>query len=228
MNSKKSPFKFIVIITLIVIAIIVALIVISNKSSDSDSEEGKTFDNQPSTEGQPTYGDTDAPVSIVEFGDFMCPACKIWGENFFPQLVSDYVDSGEANISFVNVLFHGAQSELGSLAAESVYKQNPDAYWDFHQALFNEQPSEGHDNEWLTREKIMEVAEGVPKIDTEQLKEDLDNETAMDEVNKDTKLVNKFDVKLTPTIMVNGTTIEDPFDYDEIKNAIEDALEEGK
>ncbi|MGY0693303.1 DsbA family protein [Virgibacillus sp. FSP13] len=228
MNSKKSPFKFIVIITLIIIAIIVALIVLSNQNSDSDTEEGKPSDNQPSIEGQPTYGDTDAPVSIVEFGDFMCPACKIWGENFFPQVVSDYVDTGKAKISFVNVLFHGAQSELGSLAAESVYKQNPDAYWDFHHALFNEQPSENHDSEWLTQEKIMEVAKDIPEIDTKQLKEGMDNESAMDEVNRDTKLVNKFDVKLTPSIMVNGTTIEDPFDYDEIKNAIENALEEGK
>ncbi|MGY0692751.1 DsbA family protein [Virgibacillus sp. FSP13] len=45
------------------------------------------------------------------------------------------------------------------------------------------------------------------------------------EVNKAAELVNEFNVQLTPTITVNGTMIEDPFDYEAIKNAIDIALE---
>ena len=63
-------------------------------------------------------------------------------------------------------------------------------------------------------------------IDTDQLKSDIESNSGMNEVNKDTELVTEFNVQLTPTIMVNETMIEDPFDYEAIKNAIESALEE--
>ena len=108
-KNNNSPFKFVVIITLVVVAIIIALVVINNNNSESDEET--TLDKQPPIDGQPTLGDSDAPVTVVEFGDFKCPACKVWGEDVFPQLVSDYVDTGKVKFSYVNVLFHGEESE---------------------------------------------------------------------------------------------------------------------
>ncbi|MGP4108919.1 DsbA family protein [Virgibacillus sp. L01] len=223
MKNSNSPFKIVVIITLVIVALLIALVVMINNNPESNEE--KALDKQPSIEGQPTLGDSNAPVTVVEFGDFKCPACKAWGENIFPQLVSDYVDTGKVKFSFINVLFHGEESKLASLAAESVYKQNPEAYWGFHKVLFKEQPSENHDSKWITTEKILEVARSVSNIDTENLKSAIENDSEMKEVNKDTELVTEFDVKLTPTIMINGTMIEDPFDYEAIKKAIENALE---
>ncbi|WP_100012877.1 DsbA family protein [Lentibacillus sediminis] len=221
---KNSPFKLVVIITLVVVALIIALVVIN--SNNSGSSEETTLDEQPPINGQPTLGDSDAPVTVVEFGDFKCPACKAWGENIFPQLVSDFVDTGKVKFSYINVLFHGEGSQLASLAAESVYKQNPDAYWEFHKALFEEQPSENHHSSWVTTEKILEVASGVSGIDTDKLKSAIESNSEMNEVNKDTKLVTEFNVQLTPTIMVNEMVIDDPFDYEAIKTAINNALEE--
>lgn len=222
MKSSNSPFKIVVIITLVIVALIIALFVMINNNSETNKE--KTFDKQPPIDGQPTLGDSDAPVTVVEFGDFKCPACKAWGENIFPQLVKDYVDTGKVKFSFINVLFHGEGSKLASLAAESVYKQNPEAYWEFHKALFNAQPSKNHDSSWVTTDKIIEVASDVSGIDTSKLKSAIESNSEMNEVNKDKELVTEFDVQLTPTIMVNGTMIEDPFNYDAIKKAIENAL----
>ncbi|MGM8216541.1 DsbA family protein [Bacillaceae bacterium W0354] len=224
MKSNNSPFKFVVLITLVVIVLITALVVINNNKSESN--ESTTFDKQPPIDGQPTLGHPDAPVTVVEFGDFKCPSCKAWGEIIYPQLGSEYVDTGKVKFSYINVLFHGKESELASLAAESVYKQNPDAYWEFHKALFEEQPSENHDSKWVTMEKILEVASGVSGIDTDKLKSDIESNSEMDEVNKDSELVTEFDVQFTPTIIVNDTMIDDPFDYKAIKAAIDKALEE--
>ncbi|WP_112179887.1 DsbA family protein [Paraliobacillus zengyii] len=221
MKSKKSPIKIVMIISLIIVALIVALVVlINNNNSESNTE---TSDGQPSIEGQPTMGESDAPVTVVEFGDFKCPACKVWGENILPQLVSDYVDTGDVEFSFINVLFHGEESQLASLAAESVYNQNPDAYWDYHEAIFEAQPSDSQ--EWVTKSKMLELASSVSNIDTEQLETAIDDNTQIDEVNKDTDIVNAFDIQQTPTIMINGIVIEDPFNYESIQNAIDSALE---
>ena len=220
-KGQNSSAKFAVIITLVTIGLISALVVLSNMS---DKSEDLTFEKQPSIEGQPVLGKSDAPVTVVEFGDFKCPSCKAWGETVYPQLVKDYVDTGKVKFSYINVLFHGEESQFGSLAAETVFKQNPDAYWEFHKGLFNAQP-EDHDSLWLTPDKVYEVASGVPNLDVEKLKVDLEQFAEIEEVKKDSELVEEYKVQLTPSIMVNGKMLEDPFDYEKIKSFIEKELE---
>lgn len=222
-ESKSSPFKLMGIVTALVFGLLTALVVINNSNSKTDT--ASTYEKKPPVEGQPTLGKSDASVQVVEFGDFKCPACKAWGENIYPQLVKDYVDKGKVTFTFINVLFHGEESELGSLAAESVYKQNPDKYWEFHKALFKEQPRENHDALWITDEKINEIAGTIPGLDVNQLQEDMKNEAVIEEVSKYQKLVEEYKVQLTPSIMVNGTMLEDPFDYEKIKSLIDKELE---
>ena len=223
-RSNSSTFKFIVIATLAIVVLVIAGVIIYN--TNSQSSQGMVSGKQPPIEDQPTLGDSDAPVTIVEFGDFKCPGCKAWGSDVFPKLVNDYVDTGEVKFSYVNVLFHGEESELGSLAAESVYKQNPDAYWEFHKALFEAQPSDDHDRSWITTENILEIASGVSGIDTNDLKSSIENNSEMDAVNRDSELASEIGVQFTPTIMINETIIEDPFDYESIKEVIDSELEE--
>ncbi|EWG08549.1 DsbA family protein [Cytobacillus firmus] len=223
-KKNQSPMKLIMIITLIVFAMIAALVVINNMKSEQNVSP--SFEEGPSIEGQPVLGKSDAPVTVVEFGDFKCPACKAWGQNIFPKLVEDYVDTGKVKFSYINVLFHGDESKLGSVAAEAVYKQNPDSYWDFNKALFDAQPDEDHDSLWITMEKIKEVASAIPGIDTNQLEKDIQSQEIIDEVNNDSALVEEYKVQQTPSIMVNGTMLEDPFDYEKIKSLIDQSLED--
>lgn len=221
-KKKQSGMKFAVLLTLLAVVILAAIVVLTNQQSASPVETGEV-----DITGQPTLGESDAPVTVVEFGDFKCPSCKAWGEMVYPQLVADYVETGDVKFSYINVLFHGNESMIGSLAAEAVYEQSPNDYWDFHKALFAEQPAvENHDAPWLTQEKTVEVASQFPAIDLEQLKEDMEKQTAMDKVKTDEALVEEHGVAMTPTIVVNGQTLEDPFDYDAIKALIDEALAE--
>ncbi|QOR67988.1 DsbA family protein [Cytobacillus suaedae] len=222
-KRKNSPFQIAVIITLVIFAALVALVVINNNNGSSNET---SFDKQPPIEGQPILGDPDAPVTVVEFGDYKCPACKAWGESIFPQLINDYVDTGKVKFAYINVLFHGVESELGSLAAEAVYEQNPENYWTFHKELFNAQPPrENHDDLWITNEKLLEIASTIPGIDTQQLQKDIENQTTIEKVKLDSTLAEDFGVRFTPTIMVNGTMLEDPFDYEKIKSLIDQEFE---
>lgn len=221
-KRNNSPFQFVVLLTLVIVAALVTLVLINIKT-DSDNES--TFDKQPAIEGQPILGKSDAPVTIVEFGDFKCPACKAWGERVFPQLVNDYVETGKVKFAYINVLFHGEESKLGALAAEAIFQQNPESYWSFHKELFKAQPGEDHDSLWITEEKILEIARSIPDIDTQQLRQDLENKTIVEKVNLDSTIVEEFTVQRTPSIMVNDTMLEDPFDYEKIKSLIDKELE---
>lgn len=221
-KKKRSGMKLAVLLTLVAVGILAAIVVLTNQESTSSVETAGV-----DITGQPTLGESDAPVTVVEFGDFKCPSCKAWGEMVYPQLVADYVDTGDVKFSYINVLFHGNESVVGSLAAEAVYEQSPESYWDFHKALFAEQPAAAnHDAAWLTPEKALEVAAEFPAIDQAQMKADMEQQETMDKVDADKALVEEHGVAMTPTIVVNGQTLEDPFDYDAIKALIDEALAE--
>ncbi len=223
MNSKKM-----VMLTSVFIVAIVAIVFLLNKEDKSNqSNQTNTNGEHPPTEQQPTLGNADATVSIVEFGDYKCPACKAWGEQVFPQLEEEFIKTGKAKFSYINVLFHGKESALAALASESVFKQDPESFWAYHNAVFAAQPAtQEHDNQWVTPEKLIELAkENVPNIDLKQLEENINNEGTIEEVKKDDDLVKEFNVEVTPTIIINGVMLEDPFDYEAIVSLIEAELE---
>lgn len=215
--------KVLVLLTLVAVALI-AVVVMLNQPDDQAETASKG--EHVSTDGQPTIGDADAPVSVVEFGDYKCPSCKQWGETVYPKLKEDYIDTGKVSFSYINVLFHGQESILAALASESVYVQDPDAFWDFHKAVYDAQPaSQHHDEAWVTVERLTEIAEATTSVDIEQLKTDLsENSSVLEKVSHDDGLVKENDVRLTPTIMINGVVLDNPFDYEAITRLIENDL----
>ncbi|WP_249317088.1 DsbA family protein [Bacillus sp. FJAT-50079] len=216
--------KTIVISTLGLFVVIAAFVLFLNK--EEKTEPTITTVNHPSIENQPTIGDEAAPVSVIEFGDYKCPSCKAWGEKIYPQLEKEYIKTGKITFSYMNVLFHGEESILASLASESVYKHHPEAFWPFHNALFAAQPtSQNHDEQWVTVESLLDIAQqSVPNIDIAQFKADITEGETAAEVAIDMELVKELDVQFTPTIVINGVMLEDPFDYDAIVTQIEKGL----
>ena len=222
-QNKSSKMRFIVIGTLVAVAVIVAFVFLNSKE-----EAEPTKIEQIDVTGQPSMGEENAPVQIVEFGDFKCPSCKTWGDVIFPKLAADYIKSGDVQFSFVNVLFHGEESALASMAAESVFERTPDVYWDFHHALYGAQPVENHDAAWVTPEKVLEIASEFAEIDQALLKEDMEQQATLDKVKIDDELVTKTGVNMTPTVVINGKMMVDPFDYETIQAVIEQEIEDAK
>jgi len=216
---KKKGSQALVIYTSIIILLFIGVVIINQVSNKDESSQ--VVDAAPDLAGQPILGDQDAKVTIVEFGDYKCPSCKAWGEQILPKLTESYIDTGKANFSYVNVLFHGQESILGALAGEAILQQSPQSFWLFHKELFAAQPSADHDALWLTPEKVMEIA-GSLEIDTNQLQQDVTTPEVKGRVDRDQELVNSYNVTQTPTIMINDVLITNPFDYDTIIKVIEE------
>ncbi|WP_026826593.1 MULTISPECIES: DsbA family protein [Exiguobacterium] len=217
---KKN--QWLVVMTIVAVALIAIVFVLLNQDESATVDRGDHV----SIEGQPTLGDPEAKVSIVEFGDYKCPSCKQWGDTIYPQLKADYLDKEDVSFSYINVLFHGQESILASLASESVYEQDPESFWKFHKALYDAQPaSQQHDNAWVTVEKLKEIASETASVDLAKLEQDLGEEsTVLEKVSKDDGLVKENGVQFTPSIMINGVMLEDPFDYEQIQQLIEQDL----
>lgn len=224
--ANSRSMKIIVLSTVAVIVLAVIGFIAFQPSSSVDS--GVVYDTSPESDGQPIKGELDASVTITEFGDYKCPSCKAWEEDILPLLEEEYIDTGQVNLVHINTPFHGEESGLASLASESVWENHPEAFWQFHQAIYSEQPEvQNHDEAWITLEKLIEIANSVEEpIDLEVLATDIVEQTYVDNVQEDIAMLEQYEVEFTPTIMVDNIKVEDPFDYDVITQLIEEKLEE--
>lgn len=101
-------------------------------------------------EGEPSKGNENASIKVVEYNEFGCPFCAEWQGidaysrtpiekmNIASSLESQYIDSGE--VKFISKDYPVPQlhpnGPMAHKAANCVYKHEQDSYWDFHDKLF--------------------------------------------------------------------------------------------
>src|SRR5512135_243772 len=87
------------------------------------------------TDGFPSEGPADAPITIVEFSDYQCPYCTAWHEQTYQPLLAAY--PGKIRFVYRNypLPFH-QNAMMGAEAALCAGDQN--AYWQMHDKLFSE------------------------------------------------------------------------------------------
>lgn len=238
MANKNSNGNIIFAMIAIMIVVVGVVLLIVFGGGGEEKEDGlfdrtvKADELSDDTKDNPTNKKDDAKVQVIEFGDFKCPACKAFETNFMDQIEEDYINKGEVEYRFVNAPFHGEGSELGAASAHAVNKVAPDAYWDFHRALFEAQPDDHdgqNDTEWLTQEV---VDKAIKDLDIDKSKKDEilklvkdRNSEAHKKMKKDADLTQKYKVEMTPTVVVNGKVLSDPMDYEKVSKAIDEAVE---
>jgi protein-disulfide isomerase len=218
-RERKQLLQKLVIATLLIVAVAAGVVMmINSKSTTKDSAE--LYKNQP------MIGQADAPVKMVEVGDFKCPACKRFTINEYPQIKKELIDTGIASFYFVNFPFLGSDSTTAALAVESVFAQKPAAFWDYYKAIYDAQGDER--TNWATPDKLIEIAEQTKiAVDVNRLRQDIEKETHMQQVEDDLALAKKYRVTSTPTLLVNGEKIKFE-NFADIKQAVLKARDEQK
>lgn len=163
-------------------------------------------------------------VTIVEFGDYRCPACK----QAYPvakQLISDY--GSRINFVFRNFAFlpdtaGGTTTNASTLAANSAEcASDQNKFWEMHDYLYQNQPDES-DIKMYTIDN-MTKAVGTLGMNTEKFKQCLSNKTHDDRVKADYVDGQVAGVTGTPTFYINGQKIPGVPTLDQFKSVV-DAL----
>ncbi len=85
-------------------------------------------------------GRVDAPLVVVEFGDFQCPFCRLFAQNTEPELLRRYVDAGQVRLEWRDYAYLGPESVTAAVAARAAARQG--RFWPFHDALYAAQRPE--------------------------------------------------------------------------------------
>ncbi|MFC4100143.1 DsbA family protein [Paenibacillus xanthanilyticus] len=216
-QKKKQRMRWIMGLTAVVFVGLIALAIAFKPSDIVD------FD----YEALPLSGQADAPVKIVEFGDYKCPVCQTFSQTIVPQIEKDFVDSGDVGLYFANFQFIGPDSFTAAYAAQSVYHQNKDEFWKYYDLIYKNQGPETE--QWATVDFLVKLAQDNNiAVDYDTLRSDIENATYADEVEDHNGLARSSKVTGTPSIFINGEKFDNVMDYGAIKSAIEKALSEAK
>lgn len=103
-----------------------------------------TYDGLPvgfTEDGYPYLGDPDAPVSLVEFSDYLCPFCGRHATQTNPQLIEQYGASGQVRFVFRDYPLADLHptAPAGHAAALCVSEQSAALFWAMHDLLFARQ-----------------------------------------------------------------------------------------
>jgi len=116
------------------------------------------FDNTPRNVEQKfetiALGSETATVTIVEIGDYQCEMCKLWFEKTRPLIIENYVETGKANLIFIDMPFLGTDSQHA--AAATYCADDQDKYWDYHVKLY--QLQQHVDDGWANIDRLSAIA----------------------------------------------------------------------
>lgn len=88
------------------------------------------------TEGHPSLGPANAPITIVEFSDYQCPFCYRWHEQVYNALLAAY--PGKIRFIYRNFPLSFHQNAFASAEA-AMCAGDQGSYWQFHDLLFDKQ-----------------------------------------------------------------------------------------
>ena len=146
-----------VILGVIAIAIIagIAASVSSSPSETVNLDMERSHGTISTAMGSPILGDPSAPITIVEFGDYQCHQCYNWFHNTKPAIMEDYIETGKANLVFVDMAFLGRDSPKAAQASYCAEEQG--MYWEYHDMLYTLQEDK-IDGGWANSERLKAIS----------------------------------------------------------------------
>ena len=104
--------------------------------------------------GSPILGDNNAPITLVEFGDYQCHFCNVFFHTTEDKIVQKYVETGKVKIIFKDYNIIGPDSVNASHGAHCANEQG--LFWEYHDILYSNWT--GENNGWASSENLLKFA----------------------------------------------------------------------
>ncbi len=107
--------------------------------------------------GSPVLGNPDAPITLVEFGDYQCHFCNVFFHNTEESILENYVKSGKVKMIFKDYTIIGPDSVTAAHGAHCANDQG--LFWEYHDILYNNW--NGENNGWASSENLFKFAQEI-------------------------------------------------------------------
>ncbi len=210
---------------LLIIAVAVAAVLLSGERTQPTAQEQRSAGKEDraarstAEAGPPSQGDADAPVVMIEYGDFRCTFCGKFAREVEPQLEKKYVESGTLRMEWRDFPYLGRESVDAALAARAAQEQG--RFWEYHDLLYENQSG------GFSEERLVELAREAG-LDVERFEEDLASGRFERAVAEDFQEGQEMGVTGTPTFVINGRVVAGLQPVEVYEEAIERAKAEAE
>jgi protein-disulfide isomerase len=160
-------------------------------------------------------------VTVYLYEDFQCPFCGQFSRQMFPDLVDDYVRTGDVKVVSETMAFLGPDSVTAARAAFAAGEQN--LYWPYSTLFFENQGEEN--SGYVTDDFLRGLAEDTPGLDVQKWEDQRAGNSFTRELEAVQSRAQASGVNSTPTLIVKGpggqVKIDRLTDYDQISSAID-------
>jgi protein-disulfide isomerase len=144
MNPKNQQQMIIIGIIAVVAVIAVGAVIFLSGTPQASADLFKDIPFSSTGDGGFVVGNPDAPITIVEFADFACPACMQYKPTM-DRFITEYVRTGQAKFEFrVLPTAGGAVTDFAGRLAQCADEQRPGAFWDAYAFFYNKAFSGGY------------------------------------------------------------------------------------
>ncbi len=174
----------------------------------------------PVTDKDMTRGPKDAKVTLIEYADFQCPACR-----YYHPVVNQLYDTYKNKVRFVYRFFPLANlHQHAMVSAEAAYAASLQGkFWEMGDLLFNNQ------DEWATASNYQQLFDRYAKqlgLDVARFDADMAAPSTLDAINASEDTGIKIGVTGTPTFIINGQQIvNNPQDFAAFKQIVDQELQ---
>jgi protein-disulfide isomerase len=165
------------------------------------------------SEGFPSRGPRNAPVTIVEFSDFQCPYCLVF-HNTLQQVMETYDD--QVRLVYRQFPLTSIHTRAYDAALASMCANEQGSFWEMHDAMFANQHA-------LEREQLKRTARELG-LDGDEFDECLDLDEYADEVRADLQAGQALGVQGTPASFINGRFVNGAKPLEEVTAIIDEEL----
>lgn len=226
--SNKVPdiSKFLLPGAILIASVMIAGAVLYTKAPRSVAPLG----NQPeqgqvvkvSPDDDPSLGNKNAPITMIEFSDFQCPFCRAFWRDTLPQLKKEYIDTGKVRLVYRDYPLSIHPGALpAAMAAECADDQGK--FWEYHDKIFTEEDKGGTGTVPFGAPELKKWAKDLG-LDTGKFNSCLDSSKYKGEVDKDTADGNTAGVSGTPSFFINGRLLVGAQPFAQFKTVIDAAL----
>jgi protein-disulfide isomerase len=178
----------------------------------------------PITSADHITGDASSKVSVIEYGDFECPACGQW-EPLVEQLEQTYGNRVEFVFRNFPLFQIHPFAKIGAQAAEAAALQGK--YWQMHDLLYKDQAQWTANTSLAPADVVTQFFNGYAQslgLNVTQFDTDINSAAVIARVQRDITSGNAAQIDHTPTFFVNLQQIQNPTSLQQFEQILDAAL----
>lgn len=213
-----------IFLAVIIVITIIAAVVSSNGGASSGTSGFTATQTSAATSTDHAHGNATAKVTMIEYGDYECPACGEY-EPLVQQLFKSYGD----RVLFVFRDFPLYQihpfAMISAQATEAANLQGK--YWEMHDLLYSKQSEWSTNSSLSPTDVVSKYFNGYAQslgLNVTQFDTDINSDAVKARVQSDLALGNAAQIDHTPTFFINDVQIPNPQSLADFQKDLDSAL----